>query len=243
MNSLQLFRKDVILRLAQQTTLILSTKQAELQLVKWRESEANLDTGFSELACKSCMEAWDILKLEIPEYTNYTLNTYPPDIKCVFTDENGATLNDKIELKSSTKNELPGSTIGIIDYNQFLIYCLRPELPTGGEYKLKYSQYGTSLIKTDTELFQDRAPRPKPHFMSMADPVQRLEYVELNKGNWIQHYANCAVNRISSAFTGRYSWQDALVKQIVDIFVKNTSIEEFIEIKRKQQESSPHAAQ
>jgi hypothetical protein len=72
--------------------------------------------------------------------------------------------------------------------------------------------------------------RPAVNFLKMADASTELTYVEKEKGQWVQHYADCALARLQSNCK---SWQDGLVKAILDSFVRNTSVEAFAEMKAK----------
>ena len=210
-----------MLRLTQLTARLLETKQAELQLIKWTDSEANTDIGFSELACKCCLEAYATMA-----EPGVTLTVLPPDINLTFT-QNGLQIKEKIELKSSKGLYVPGSTIGKLDIAQPLIYCLRPNDPNG-TYKFRYSQYYSSLGESDHDLFQDRTPRPAVNYTKMSDVSVDLTYVQKDKGDWVEHYAKCALKRTEDGYMA--SWQDIMVKKLIkmsiDSYLKNTSIEE-----------------
>ena len=53
---------------------------------------------------------------------------------------------------------------------------------------------------------------------------------------WIDHYANCAINRINHKKQYK-SWQDDMIRKIkknlLEEFIKTTSIDKFKEIKEK----------
>jgi hypothetical protein len=88
--------------------------------------------------------------------------------------------------------------------------------------------------ESDTELFQDRTPRPSINFNKMNN---NQPFVIKDKGSWIEHYSQCAMNRIDNNINT--SWQDHFTKKIQEIsieyFLRNTSIEEFREKKLTQQ--------
>jgi hypothetical protein len=220
--------KDVLLRLAQKTVQILPTKGDLIKAIKWTDGESNTDTGFSQLACICCQEAWLSIKDSYPDYADLTLTCHIPDINLTFSKDGVVVEKSKIELKSSKGLTLPGSTIGKLDINQPMIYCYRKELD--GTCEFRYSQYYNCMGETKRDLFQDRTPRPGVNFQKMADAGTELTYVEKEKGHWVQHYAECALTRIQSNCR---SWQDGLVKAILDSFVRNTSVEAFAEMKAK----------
>lgn len=217
--------------LAIETTKLLNQKQFELSNVIWSEGEANIDIGFSKLACETCLESWNKIKKNYQLYQEVRLECNIPDINLVFYDKYDRKLVSKIELKSSKdKNKrIPGSTIGKLDINQPLIYCLRPK-DKNRKYIVRCSQYHNAMGKSDIELFQDRTPRPYINFDKMKYP---RDYKKIEKNDWIKHYSICALNRLEKNI--KNSWQDILVKNIKDIsiyeFIKNTSIEDFINIK------------
>ena len=102
------------------------------------------------------------------EYRDITITCEIPDT--TFTYPNGSTTKHKIELKSSKSKTMPGSTIKKLDINQPLIYCLRPS-PLSEEYIVRCSQYHNAMGESDTELFQDRTPRPFISFEKMGGEV------------------------------------------------------------------------
>jgi hypothetical protein len=158
-----------------------------------------------------------------------TLKALPPDINLTFTHTNGTVTNEKIELKSSKGFSVPGSTIGKLDIAQPLIYCLRPSDPMNStQYKFRYSQYYSSLGESDHDLFQDRTPRPAVNFAKMADLSVDLNYQQKDKGDWVEHYAKCALKRVNDGYMA--SWQDIMVKKMIkvsiDSYLKSSSMEE-----------------
>lgn len=224
------FLEQVTYCLAIETTRILNNKQKELSEILWQKGEANLDIGFSKLACISCLEAWQIIKLR-ENLNNVNLECDCPDINLTFIDHYNRKRISKIELKSSKQKnkKIPGSTIRDLNINQPLIYCLRPKNPKD-IYQVRCSQYHHAMGKSDIELFQDRSPRPYINFDKMAEIKP---YKTLEKNDWIKHYSKCALNRLEKNINK--SWQDNLVQNIKDMtilnFIKTTSIEEFIKLK------------
>ena len=127
-----------------------------------------------------------------------------------------------------------GSTIRKLDINQTLIYCLRPSI-NEEPYKLRCSQYYYAMGENETDLFQDRTPRPFINFDKMNDVNNIIPFVSRCKSDWINHYAESAVNRIEPTTTCKHSWQDDMVKimiqKIIDNYVRNTSVDDFIKYK------------
>jgi hypothetical protein len=225
---------STVYQLAQQTTKILVAKQDTLKKIEWVRGEANLDYEFSLVACESCEEAWSQIN---DSYPDVTLECNRPDIQLTFTIPDGATIEKKIELKSSTSRSLPGSTIKMIDINQPLIYCLRP---SGGrtQYKNRCYVYHDSMETGHYDLFQDRTPRPRVSFDRMNS---RKKYKEKAKGEWVERYAKCAINRLSAEQPPpTSSWQDGLVEAIIDEYLRNTDIAAVIERKQRAHGSNYH---
>ena len=217
---------DVYL-LAVETAKILNKKQKELQNIEWRNGEANLDTGYSQLACICCEEAWNIIKKTRDIYNNVHISCENPDINITFTYSDGKNSKHKIELKSSKSKKIPGSTINKLEINQPLIYCLRPTNKIG-TYKIRCSQYYNAMVKTDIDTFQDRTPRPFIHFVKMNELHNYHSFKIIEKTEWIEHYAKCALKRIEE---NKKSWQDIMIKSIKNIiiqqYIMNTSEEQF----------------
>jgi len=67
----------------------------------------------------------------------------------------------------------------------------------------------------------------------MKDITENITYEYKNKQAWIEHYSNCALERIKtdSKKNIQYSWQEDLIidikKKIINEYIKNTSIIEF----------------
>ena len=230
------FWKRVCMPLTQCTTQILSTKQKELQGLKWTDGEANTESGFSKLGCESAKEAWNDIKVRFPEYKDITLTFTSPDINITISIHSNDSIYAKIELKSGKGKIIPGSTIGKLDINQPTIFCLRKEGPEQ-TFEFRYSQYHRCIGEKDTDMFQDRTPRPFVNYDKMTGIDTPLEYIEKEKGDWIEHYANCAVFRIEEGIES--SWQDTLTKIImkkaIDEYIKKTSVEEFAKRKSELQ--------
>jgi hypothetical protein len=212
-----------VFELALKTAAILKTNQSKLKRIEWTRGEANLDDGFSALACACCVEAWEYFQTIYPQVT---LTCVAPDIQLVFTDQTtNATVHKKIELKSSKSSQLPGSTISALDINQPLIYCLRPQ-GKRKDYDVRCSLYHMAMQTGAHDLFQDRTPRPMLNFNSMTE-----QYIEQESQNWIDHYAQCAVRRINSS-TVKPSWQDTLTTSIIEEYLKTHTLSE-IESRKK----------
>jgi hypothetical protein len=62
----------------------------------------------------------------------------------------------------------------------------------------------------------------------MTDISVPIEYVEKEKGEWIDHYAECALFRVNE---GKTTWQDTLTHLIIKKFINETSLEELIRLK------------
>lgn len=211
--------------LTQRTVQLVERKQKELTEIKWTDGEANTDSGFSRVACIACVEAWNEIKSEFPSYATLTLEATAPDITISFKKDAIVIAKGKIELKSGKNDSIPGSTIGKLDINEPVIYCLRK---TQGAFELHYGQYWMCMGETDKDLFQDRTPRPAVNFKKMHNSTTSLTYVHKEQNDWVKHYAECALNRIN---TGGRSWQDYLTKEVIRLFINNTSIEEFAKLK------------
>jgi hypothetical protein len=223
--------KDVIMPLAQKTAQLLSTKTMQLSQIQWTDGEANTDSGFSDLACETCKEAWSQLRPNYPQYTNVLLDAIRPDINLTFSENSRILAKGKIELKSTkTKSGLmPGSTIGKLDMNEAVIFCLRNEANSAFEFR--YGQYYNCIGESLYDMFQDRTPRPALNFQKMTSPDVPLFYIEKEKSAWIPHYAECAMRRIQDP---KYkSWQDDLTKEILKIYIGQTSVEDFLKSKEK----------
>lgn len=204
-----MIQANQILELAQAIAAALNEKQEALAACKWADGESNTDTDFSNLACIIAEEVWSS-----PE--GITLKATAPDINLTFTFPNGKTQKAKIELKSSKSATMPGSTIGKLDINQPLIFCLR-----GETYKLRAAQYHQAMGESSYDLFQDRTPRPQINFNKM--PTDAMPLVTKEKSAWVEHYAECAIKRLEGA--PNKSWQDDLTKAIIDQYLKSTDTE------------------
>jgi hypothetical protein len=213
----------ISMELSRRVTALLNMKQAELHAIKWTDGEANIDTGFSALACKCTLEAWDTMRKENTLYTDTRLEISGPDVKMKFiTGE--TTFPDKTELKSGTSKIIPGSTIGKLNINQAMIYCLRPTAPST-TYECRYSQYHTAMGGGSYETFQDRTPRPLINFDKMHTSFAAVEYVHKEKVAWIPHYAACALNRVQEHYN---SWQESLTQHIIDEYLRRSQPESIL---------------
>jgi hypothetical protein len=231
MHSLDTFWKKICMPLTQRTAQRLHTNQRELMEIKWTEGEANIDTAFSMVGCMCCQEAWNELKEEYPEYKDFSLRFEIPDINVMFLKDDKHIMCGKIELKSSKGIGLiPGSTIGNLDINQPIIFCLRNECER--TFEIRYGQYHHCIGESKMDKFQDRTPRPFVNFHKMTTIHCPLEYIQKEKNDWIEHYAKCALFRTKSNELCKYkSWQDHLTSTIIKLFIKETSIEDFAKLK------------
>lgn len=234
----------VMARLTQLTVQQLETQQERLRSCKWTDGESNTESDYSRLSCECALRSWIQVQLEYPELGDVTFQATSPDTTCKFVFTNGQTVQTKIELKTSLGTLMPGSTIGKLNINQCMIYCLRPKNDTD-PFKLRYSQYHNAMGETDTEIFQDRTPRPMINFNKMLESGSILTYIEKQKDAWIERYALCAYNRIHTNIKVVYSWQDGLVKELKRIFIaefiKSTSVEEFLQ-RKEAMRTSPESA-
>lgn len=196
--------KSIVYRLGIETTRILNEKQSELRSIKWTDGESNLDSGYSKLACQCCKLAWDNMKIIFPEYRKIEIRCEIPDLKITFTYPSGITTEHRIELKSSKRNTMIGSTVRKLDVNQTLIYCLRPSIDSE-PYVLRCSQYHIPMVETGTDLFVERTPRPRIDFRKMADVANPVPYTVKAKYDWLGHYAKCALNRVAETTVCQYS--------------------------------------
>lgn len=232
----------IVYDIAVLTAKKLFSKQNELSIIKWTDGESNLDSEYSTLACACSIEAWNDIscKYKLSNLLNVEFNSPDINVNFIF---NTNTIKKKIELKSSKKTSFPGSTIKNLDINQPLIYCLRPK-KDNEKYKIRCSQYHCAMGDSDVELFQDRTPRPTINFLKMndVDDVHSFKYVD--KISWIDHYSTCALNRLTCQKELVYSWQDTLIKkikdQIIDDFIKDTSIDAFIKLKENYTAKNNH---
>ena len=64
----------------------------------------------------------------------------------------------------------------------------------------------------------------------MKDTNNVLPFESKEKMHWVEHYAQCAINRIDDTTPCRKSWQDDMVKimekKIIEKYLKNTSMEQ-----------------
>ena len=221
--------KRLCMPLTQRTAQILQTKEEGLRQIQWSDGEANMDTGFSRLAGACCLEAWNEIKDTCPEYNDLALSFRAPDIHISFSKDSSIVATGKIELKSGKSVLIPGSTIGNLDINEPVIFCLRNEAEPR-TFHIRYSQYYNCIGESTTDMFQDRTPRPHVNFQRMFDIQTLVDYAHKEKADWVDHYANSAVLRTKAKKPYR-SWQDYLTEKImkraVDEFIKGATVEEF----------------
>jgi len=233
----------VVYSLAITTARLMQDKQEEFGNIKWTDGEANIDTEYSKLACRCCVEAWDIAKSN-PDVKSFGYDTI--NVQCVIPDINilftylldTREIKKKIELKQSEHLSIPGSTYDKLDINQPVIWTLRPNKKNKiEEYQVICRQYHQLYNMHDEDLFQDRTPRPhlrSPHKLLHEAPPP---YETKVKVDMVQHYSSCAVNRVQKGINR--SWQDPMVKDIgnksVEHYLMNTSIEEILKKKTELQ--------
>ncbi|NJL89754.1 MAG: hypothetical protein HC916_08125 [Coleofasciculaceae cyanobacterium SM2_1_6] len=196
--------------LVQQTTQLLEAASDQLSQIQWTDSEANTDSGFSKLACQKFEEAFhqsDCLNIRL-------LETKTPDIQIIFIDDQDSQFRKKIELKSCKNSKsrvagiIPGSTISKLDLNTWVIFCRRSL--NNSKFEFRYGRYYLGITLGETDLFQDRSPRPRLSWdkYQRTDEIPKVELIVKDK-EWVKRYARAAINRI---FRGSKSWQDDLVR-------------------------------
>lgn len=221
---------SIVYKLGIETTKKINERQDKLKNITWNDGESNLDTEYSELSCECCILAWDEMKIKYPEYSEIEITCKIPDINITFTDPSGIKTEQKIELKSSKRKKLPGSTIKNLDINQTLIYCLRPS-KVSNPYIVRCSQYNNAMAKSDTDLFQDRTPRPFINFEKMSDADNIVPYTHKDKDDWLDHIVDCGFNRIEESTSCKKSWQDEFMKKVkkraINDYITDTSEQQF----------------
>jgi len=222
--------KSIVYKLGIETTKKINERQDKLKSITWNDGESNLDTEYSKLACDYCIMSWDEMKIKYPEYSEIEITCEIPDINITFKYPSGKKSKHKIELKSSKSKKMPGSTIKKLDINQTLIYCLRPSIASDS-YIVRCSQYHYAMGESDTDLFQDRTPRPSINFEKMSDADNIVPFITKDKTDWVEHYAKCVLKRIEETTMCQKSWQDDMIKilkkEIINDYVRNTSEQQF----------------
>ena len=127
---------QLVYELAQITSALLNNSQEELRKIQWSVGESNTDTEYSQLACTCCMKAWNIVQEKYVYLKDVCIRATIPDLNVYFV-LGDKTVSRKIELKSSKSKTMPGSTIGKLNINQPMIYCLRPLESTIGTYIIR----------------------------------------------------------------------------------------------------------
>jgi hypothetical protein len=213
--------------LTQITAQLLAKSQEALGTVKWKDGEANTDSGFSKIACRCCEEAWSSVKELFPDLAHLSLTADSPDVTITLWNGQEKFAEGKIELKSGKANAIPGSTILSLDINQPVIFCRRDEAKK--TFAIRYHQYHACIGESEYDRFQDRSPRPVVNFLKMVDVDSTVTYTEKEKNDWIPHYAACALNRLAPLphHIVQHTWQEDLVNAVIKEFVKRTSVEEF----------------
>lgn len=217
-------------KLARKTASKLANSQHELQLCKWTDGESNTDTDFSILAGEKTSESFiEIIRNNDNFNDKINIDIQSPDVNICFNlSEYKSPIKRKIELKSAyceIGNDaiIPGSTIGKLDINTWLIFVLRKN---NQEFDVRYGRYYKGIKVTKNELFQDRTPRPKLLFSNYqkVEETPDTQIVEKDEA-WINKYAESAINRIinQSPFKNS-SWQDDLVIEILRMVLENDDI-------------------
>jgi hypothetical protein len=85
---------------------------------------------------------------------------------------------------------------------------------------------------SDTDLFQDRTPRPHINFKKMNEIDNTLPFAIREKGYWVEHYAKCALKRVEEhTIYQKTSWQDDMIKilkkKIIEDYIRNTTEQQF----------------
>lgn len=237
----------VLYELAYETAVLLQKAQTKLRQIKWSDGESNTDTEYSELACKYCRKAWLDMRKKYNDYKKVVIKCNPPDIDITFT-LNKISIKKHIELKSSKVKTLLGSTINTLNVNQPLIFCLRPSSDHHNKandgknkpvYQIRYSKYYHAIGKSDFDKFQDRTPRPYVNFSRMFEAetmfVKDEEFT--SKDDWVEHYSQCALNRLNDVNCKKSSWQDDMIecikRKILEEFIHETTISNYKKIKKE----------
>lgn len=221
MSALELF----LVKVVRETVKELETPENMLKMknIIWSIGEANLEKDYSEISCDVFSIVWNKLKGELEGFENSTIVAGSPDVSCEIKDNNNNIHKCKIELKSSKMKEMPGSTSGKLDVNQLMIYCSHDK---DKNITFRYGQYHQALKKTQFDLFQDRTPRPKIYYNNLSKSDEEIEYKKENLIDWMDHYAECGVNRITRGGLRTKSWQDTMTKRMIEVFIQNHTDEE-----------------
>jgi hypothetical protein len=65
--------------------------------------------------------------------------------------------------------------------------------------------------------------------MSKSDQV--IQYLVKERDAYVTRYAACALNRLDPTFRAQHSWQDDLTQNIINEFLRRTSVEELVRMK------------
>lgn len=105
----------------------------------------------------------------------------------------------------------------------WVIFCRRSL--DNSRFEFRYGRYYLGITLGETDLFQDRSPRPRLSWNKYQgiDESPKTGLISNDK-EWVKRYARAAINRISR---GRKSWQDDLVREIIRIAIlENISLED-----------------
>ena len=220
---------QTMLTLAQNVTYRLNREQYNLRKIIWTNGESNLDTEYSKITCRIAEEEWKKICTEIPFFGNVVMEAKHPDVTCTFridSSDDMICLPQKIELKSSMKSSIPGSTSRSLEVDIPIIYCLRPDpkrkvLSDLNSFQFVCGQYIDSMFEsTQYDIFQDRSPRPRISVKSLQK-VCRQEFTEATFpfDDYILHLAKCSMRRIHILHRKQVktSWQDNLVENILKL--------------------------
>lgn len=204
--------------LAQKTAQLLDHAADELAKIKWADSEANLDSGFSQLASQKCKDAFASLAFN---KNLVLLSVENPDLRLQFHLD-GHLYQRDIELKSGKNRgkqdcSIPGSTFGGLDLNKWVIFCLKDN--ANQKCHIRYGRYYLGMNRGEYERFQDRTPRPHLTWSQYQEPnsppIMEKVNNEEKENNWIKTFARAAVNRVLEPEKTSHSWQDDLVEEII----------------------------
>lgn len=214
-------------KLVQETAKLLNQSQDQLKQIQWTVGEANTDKQFSLLAGQKAQQAFNEVHSQSQSNFPIAIQTTTPDLKIKFIVHNpnqkSKTYSRKIELKSGTTRIIPGSTIRKLDLNCWVIFVLRQA--DNSQFSFRYGRYHKGLLIKDTDLFQDRTPRPSlkwDNYQTINEQPD-ISKVENNK-EWISRYAKAAIYRVFYASGLKLSWQDDLVKLIIKYVLEDEKI-------------------
>ena len=206
---------ELLPNLTRETAKLLQSNQNKLSKIRWHSQESNTDEGYSNLAKKLCLKAYNKIK----EDNNIDLSVEITDLKLTFKQKKtNEEYQTKIELKSSkTKSPIPGSTFRSLDINTWVIFCYRKNDKI---FEIRYGRYHLGMNISTHETIQDRSPRPKLKFENFQKTNENPQTVKKVKSeNWLDEYADAAINRVLDPQS--HSWQDDFIKSLIKKVLKN----------------------